>query len=164
MDYIAIGKIGAPWGLQGDVKFKIYNAESEVLNKTRLVYYKTGFSFKILKIVQLRFQDKLCLMRFENYSSPESLKALQGLELFVPLNQLPPKKKGEFYIHELIGMKVLDESGKELGVVKSVENYGSTDLLDVGLDSLIPWMPEVIVSVDEIGKVIVIKPLEGLLD
>lgn len=169
-EYIAIGKIGAPWGLKGEVKLQLYNTQSQIFKKTRFVYLKAGFAFQKLKLVNFKSQGKFFLIRLENYSSLEELKALGGLEIFVSTDQLMPKQKGEFYIYELIGMQVFDEQDQRIGELKAVENYGSADLLKIHSQDkenpkeyLIPWIPELIMKVDEEAMKIVIRRMEGLL-
>lgn len=170
-EYIAIGKIGGPWGLRGEAKLQLYNAESEVLKKTRFVYLKAGFSFRKLGLLKWKSQGKSSVIALEGYASPEAVRELLGQELFVPLKELAPKKPGEFYVHEMIGMRVEDEEGNEIGIVDSLANYGSADLLTIlsqgpgsPREILIPWIEDVIAGVDEAGRRIIVRRLEGLLD
>lgn len=170
-EYIAIGRIGAPWGLKGEAKFQLYNPESEVLKKTRLIYFKAGFCFQEYRLRGFRKQGDSFLLGLESYSSPEEIKKLQGEEVFVDCKFLPPKKNNEYFVHELVGMTAVDEEGTEWGKVLALENYGSSDLLnirkevgDILKDYLIPWIRDLILSVDEKAKKIVIRKMEGLLD
>ncbi len=170
-EFIALGKIGAPWGLKGEAKLQLYNPDSEVLKKTRLVYLKAGFSFQEYKVWNFRKQGAFFVLGLEDYSSPESIKKIQGEEIYVPLASLAPKKKGEVFVHELVGMKVFDEEENFMGEVTALENYGSTDLLNIhhedihnSKDYLIPWVPDVIVNVDEKERKIIIRRIEGLLE
>ncbi len=169
-EYIAIGKIGAPRGLKGEVRIQLYNTQSQILKKTRFIYLKAGFSFQKKKVLSFNTQGKFFFMTLENYSSPEDIKTLQGEEIFVSRDQLPLKEKNEFYVHELIGMQVCDEQGEYIGEVRGIENYGSADILKVysqvsenPKEYLIPWIPDLLVQVDEVGRKIIIRKMEGLL-
>ncbi len=170
-DYIAIAKLGGPWGLKGDAKLQIYNPQSEVLMKTRFVYLKAGFSFSKIQVHRCKRQGKSWVISLEGYDSPEKVKELLNQEVYLLSDQLAPKSAGEFYVHELIGMKVMNEQGHEMGKVHSVENYGSADLLNVKAEAsekpkeyLIPWIPDTIRKVDNEKKEIIIHLLEGLIE
>lgn len=170
-DYIAVAKLGGPWGLKGDAKLQIYNPQSQVLLKTRFVYLKAGFSFSKIQVHRCKPQGKSWVISLEGYNSPEKAKELLNQEVFLLTDQLTPKSAGEFYVHELIGMKVINEQGCEIGKVHSVENYGSADLLNVRSETsekpkeyLIPWIPDTIRKVDNEKKEIMIHPLEGLIE
>lgn len=170
-EFLAIGKMGAPRGLKGEVKVHLYNPQSEILNNARLVYTKAGFSFEPHNIEFFKVLGNARSLKLEGYSSPEAAKELGGVELYVDRKNIPPKVSGEFYIDELLGMEVVDEQGLEIGFVKSMEFYGASNILNISSqvngnskEILIPWIPEVIVSVDEKSKRIVIKRVEGLME
>ena len=170
-EYIALGKIGGPWGLKGEAKLQVYNPESEILKKTRFVYFKAGFSFSKIRVLSCRPRGKSWGIVLESYDSPEKVRELLGQEVYLRTDELSSKGKDEFYIHELIGLKVVNSEGVFLGEIRSIENYGSVDLLNIKNEAaekpkeyLIPWIPEVIQKVETDKGQIVIHVLEGLMD
>lgn len=56
---------------------------------------------------------------------------LRGTQLYIDRDALPDAEDGEYYIEDLKGMKVVDESGKDIGTVIGVENFGASDLIDI---------------------------------
>jgi 16S rRNA processing protein RimM len=79
------------------------------------------------------------------------------------LEALPP---GEFYWYQLLGLRVKTESGNFLGTLEEIMPTGSNDVFVVRRDAqevLIPATDEVVVQVDLQEKVMVIRPLKGLL-
>ena len=170
-EYIAIAKIGGPWGLKGEAKLQAYNPESENLKKTRFVYLKAGLSFSKIKVLHCKPRGKSWGIALEGYHSPEQVKELLGQELYLKRDELVAKGQDEFYIHELLGMEVMDDKGQCLGKIHSIENYGSADLLNVKLEGLekpkeflIPWIKEVIGSVDQKQGRVYLNHLEGLIE
>lgn len=170
-EYIAVGKIGGPWGLKGEAKLQVYNPESEILKKTRFIYLKAGFSFSKVRVLSCRPRGKSWGIVFDSYDSPEKVRELLGQEIYLKTSELASKSPGEFYIHELVGMKVISSEGVVLGQVQSVENYGSVDLLNIKDETaektkeyLIPWIPDVIQKVEIEKGQIVIRVLEGLIE
>ncbi|MGR3292244.1 MAG: ribosome maturation factor RimM, partial [Paracoccaceae bacterium] len=73
----------------------------------------------------------------------------------------------EYYHADLIGLQVSDTGGDSLGTVKSVQNHGAGDLLEVQLPNssstvLVPFTLAVVPMVDLRSGRIVIDPPEGL--
>ena len=80
-----------------------------------------------------------------------------------------PMKKGEYFIQDIIGLKVVDsESGACYGEVFDVASTGANDVYAVrdegGKDTWIPAIPQVIDKVDIDGGILSITPMKGLFD
>jgi 16S rRNA processing protein RimM len=72
-----------------------------------------------------------------------------------------------YFVHELIGLRVVTAEGEELGRIVDVLQPGANDVYVVegpGGEVLIPAIAEVVVSIDLPVSVMVITPLPGLLD
>jgi 16S rRNA processing protein RimM len=69
---------------------------------------------------------------------------------------LPPPKENEFYWSDLIGLKVLNREGVELGKVDSLMESGANDLLVVkgAREHLIPFIAAFVGKVDVAGGTI----------
>ena len=71
---------------------------------------------------------------------------LERSKLWIDRSALPAAADDEIYVEDLVGLPVHDTCGHHVGSVKSVENYGAGDLLDVSLTSgqniLVPYTPE----------------------
>ena len=61
----------------------------------------------------------------------EDWEALKGEKLYVPRAELPEPEEDEFYYDDLLGLKVVHVDGRALGKVKSVQNFGADDLLEL---------------------------------
>ncbi|MDX1610260.1 MAG: ribosome maturation factor RimM, partial [Halofilum sp. (in: g-proteobacteria)] len=85
--------------------------------------------------------------------------ALRHAEISVPVEELPEPADGEWYWHELIGLRVETSDGTVLGRVDHLLETGANDVLVVrnGRERLIPWIPdEVIRAIDpEDGRMVV---------
>ncbi|KAH6825580.1 hypothetical protein C2S53_017552 [Perilla frutescens var. hirtella] len=127
------------------------------------------------------------IVKFENIDSMEEAQKLVGSVILVRDDDRPPLEEGEFYTHDLIGMRViLKESGEPVGTVVNVFNSGASDLLHVKLNSSrkipdqignsktgegdsgpLAWVPfvEAIVPTVDMGKrEMLITPPKGLLE
>ncbi len=158
-DKIAVGKILGPWGLKGEVKFLLYNPGSEILFKTRQIFFLSGFVFESHTLNSIRKQGRSLLLQLKGIGSPEDASDLKGKEVWVSKEFLPVSKEGEYYFQELVGFKVVDLEGKEFGEIVSFANYGASDLLVVkqgNAEYLVPYVEGWVEKVIEKEKKIIV--------
>jgi len=70
-------------------------------------------------------------MRSPEITTREQAVALKGTQLFVPRELLPEPEEDEFYYADLIGLEVKTTTGKRLGVVRAVHDFGAGDMLEI---------------------------------
>jgi len=165
---VIIGTLAGAHGLRGEVRFNSYLAGNLDLSKVReLTLVLPGSHPEQRRLTGVRIVPKGFLLTFEGIESREEAEKLKGAEVLVDSRLLPPAGEGEYYWHDLIGLKVETVEGKPVGIVKGLAPGGGQDLLVVDMGSretLIPAVEPIIVSVDiEKGRIVVDAP-EGLLD
>jgi 16S rRNA processing protein RimM len=106
--------------------------------------------------------------RLPDISSKEQADALRGTKLFARRDQLPSLPDDEYYHTDLIGLKVYDTGGALMGSVKSVQNHGADDLLELQLagsstTTFLPFTMAAVPTVDLAAGRIVADPPEGVL-
>ncbi|HET7839087.1 MAG TPA: ribosome maturation factor RimM [Rectinemataceae bacterium] len=132
-DRIAIGRLGAPKGVRGDLKVHSYSGESEhflALKEVELA--STGLVERRLRLKVLRVEGEgaSLTMAFEGYPSPEAARVLTGMDIMVGPEGIAPLRKNEWYISDLVGLAVVAE-GREVGRVLSVLEGGPEPWLEV---------------------------------
>lgn len=91
----------------------------------------------------------------------------RGVYLAVPYEELPALSADEYYLHDLIGLRVEDERGRELGSVSEVYEGSADPLLAVeteGRERFIPFRREFVVEVDLDAGLLRVTLPKGLLD
>lgn len=107
------------------------------------------------------------LAKFEDMNSLEQVEPLVGLEIYLPLSELPQLEDDQYYYHELIGFEVIDENLGLIGPVQIIYDLETQDLLGVthkGKEVLIPIQDGIIQKVDKAAKKVYCQLPEGLLD
>jgi 16S rRNA processing protein RimM len=107
------------------------------------------------------------LMKFEDLNSLDQVEHLVGLEIYLPLTELPQLEEDQYYYHELIGFEVIDENLGLIGPVQIIYDLETQDLLGVthkGKEVLIPIQDGIIKKVDKAAKKVYCQLPEGLLD
>lgn len=167
-DRVLIARIGAAHGIRGEVRVKAFTADPADIDAYGPLESADGRRFEVtgLRPVSGPASDML-VVRFKGVGDRNMAEALNGLELFIPRDRLPPASEDEYYHADLIGLAASTVSGEELGTVIGVHNYGAGDLLEIapsrGETLLIPFTRAVVPHVDLAGARLTIDPPDGLL-
>lgn len=159
---ILLARIGAAQGIKGEVRVKPFG-EADMLDQYGKLETSDG---RKLKITRMRVQKNMIVVKFEGVNSRNEAEILNGLDLFVDRKKLPPPDENEFYVSDLIGLKVVDGTEAEIGTVKDVPNFGAGDMLEIepfggGSTFYLPFTEAVVPEIDfEIGKITVTPPEE----
>ena len=146
--------------MRGEVRIKAFTENPRAIGRYGPVEDETGArKFK----VTVRGETKgLVIARLDGVADRDQAEALKGLRLYVPRDKLPKPKRGEWYIADLIGLAAEDTGGTPLGRVKSVQNFGAGDVIEIerqdGTTEFLPFTKQVVPEVDVAGGKIVIDP------
>ena len=165
-DYLAVGFLRRPHGVRGEVLMSVYTDFPERLQPGVTLY--VGEDYRQMRLTGVRHHNRGLLVRFEGLETPEEAGRLRNTWVFVRADDRPPLPEGEYYFHQLLGLKVQTGDGALLGVVHEILETGANDVLIVrnedGDEALIPFIEPVIVRVDLEAGELEIDPLPGLLD
>lgn len=118
-------------------------------------------------IDHILLKDKnFVFLKIEGVDDGDTADRLVGKNLYLPLDVLPEPGEGEYYLHELPGMEVIDSTQGLLGCAEQVLDYSNNPLLQLwygGSEVLIPLNPQFIERVDRREKKIYVTLPEGLL-
>ncbi|TDE37429.1 ribosome maturation factor RimM [Antarcticimicrobium sediminis] len=162
---VCVGAIGGAFGVRGELRLKSFCAVPEDIEGYAPLSTEDGTRSFTVRLTG-RTTNGLTA-RLGGVDSKEAADALRGMRLFAPRERLPALPDDEYYHADLIGVEVLDTGGTVLGHVKSVQNHGASDLLEIaapGTNStvLLPFTREAVPTVDlEAGRIIA-DPPDGL--
>ena len=119
------------------------------------------------KIQGARIQGGTVLLKLEDIGDRDTAAALRGAEVEVPTQDAVSLPKGQFYWHQVIGLRVEDATSHEpLGEVTDIIETGANDVYIVrGTrgEILVPAIKDVIKQIDPESGVMLIQPLPGML-
>ncbi|MDF1726739.1 MAG: ribosome maturation factor RimM [Sulfitobacter sp.] len=164
-DLICVGIIVGSYGVRGEIRLKSYCAVPEDIETYSPLHSEAGtpYHIAILRPVKSGFAA-----RCAEVSTKEEADALRGTRLFAQRDQLPALPDDEFYHADLIGLEVYDTGGVLLGRVKTVQNHGADDLLELQLagnsaTTFLPFTRAAVPTVDLAAGRIVADPPLGIL-
>ncbi len=154
-DFLAVAKLGAARGLDGSLRLVSYSGAYSHIEAVReiLVGGEAGLADATsMRIKRVNVGGWGASIVFEGYETPEAARKLVGRELFLPRSEACPKGEGEYYIADLVGMRVTVD-GRLIGSISAVIEGNADDLLEVrkmdGTTSLVPFRKEFVGTVDE---------------
>lgn len=164
---ICLGKITQPHGVKGLVKVMCYADDPQLLHDRPLFTSETGQNTITLNMKNS--MGKYWLAAADNITSRDDADTLRQTKLWVTKDILPDiDDEDEYYIEDLIGMKVKTENGDDAGVVLALQNYGAGDLLEIKPPAnesyYLPFTKECVPHIDSAtGEVTIAPPtdLEG---
>lgn len=110
----------------------------------------------------------LMRVRFEEIEDADAARRLVGKKVFLPLHQLPALEGKQFYFHEVIGWKAIDENNRTIGSILDVLDRGPQELLlvksAVGKEIYLPLADDFLLEVDRAKRELKLVVPEGLLD
>ncbi|HEY8615262.1 ribosome maturation factor RimM [Phenylobacterium sp.] len=160
---ILVGRVAGAFGVKGDVRITSYTADPMALLEYRTLQREDGSA--ALTLTSGRPDKAGVVARAVEIETREQAEALRGLKLFIPRDALPEPEEDEFYVTDLIGLSVETPEGEPLGRIRTVQDFGAGDLLEVQPpEGASWWLPFTREAVPEVrladGKVVAIKPEE----
>ncbi|HWS74370.1 MAG TPA: ribosome maturation factor RimM [Quisquiliibacterium sp.] len=153
-DLIAVGRVVDAYGLRGWVKVEPYNApEESVLRSCRRWWLPDGSS---VAVERARQHGASIVCKPAGCGDREAALAFKGLELRASRSEFPAAGTDEFYWVDLVGCRVVNREGVDLGEVDSVTDHGAHAILVVrdaqAVERLIPFVDAYVGEVDLAGR------------
>lgn len=169
--HLVVGTVRKPHGVRGELQVALdTDRPAQVFRSGRALAVgdaagkPTGRTATVAK--SRPFKEGL-LLQLEECADRDAADAMRGATFLIPLDEAAPAGADEVPYHLLVGSAVL-AGGRNIGTVKEVVATGGADLLVVrrpgASDALIPFVREVVRSIDPDRREVVIDPPEGLLE
>jgi len=157
---VCIARIGAAHGIHGAVRLWTFTSDPlAVKDYGPLMTADGGRSFELTALRQAR---GFLVVNFKGVTTREAAEGLNGTELHVARERLPPAGMREYYHTDLIGLAAVTLQNEPIGRVVAVHNYGAGDILEIappqGPTLLLPFTDQVVPEVDLAGGRVVIDP------
>ncbi|MBC2035518.1 ribosome maturation factor RimM [Listeria booriae] len=166
-----VGKIVNTHGLMGEVRVisqTDFADERFVPGNELFLFAKNSKKPEKLVIKTHRKHKNFDLLTFEGIVGINNVERMKEGMLKVPESQLGDLEENEFYFHEIIGCEVYTEEGELLGTIREILTPGANDVWVVQQkgekDKLVPYIADVVTSVNIADKKITISVMEGLFD
>ncbi|MBB5045564.1 16S rRNA processing protein RimM [Rhodopseudomonas rhenobacensis] len=160
---ICVARIGAPHGVRGAVKLWPFTADPLAVLDYGPLSTKDGK--RSFEVETAREAKGHLVATLQGVVSREDAERLNGIELYIDRDQLPPPEEGEYYHADLIGLAAVNAADEPIGKVLAIHNFGAGDIIEIaplqGPTLLLPFTNAVVPTVDiAAGRVVIELPAE----
>lgn len=157
--YIEAGKIVNTHGVRGEVKIQVWLDSPEFLKKFKTVYIEN----KAVKLISGRVHKGFLIAVLDGIEDVNAAMCYKNKTVYIDRNdaKLP---KGAYFLQDIIGAEVVDESGAKIGVLEDILETPASDVYVVRgeTEHLIPAVDEFIISTDAEKGIITVRLIEGM--
>lgn len=173
-EHVIVGRIRKPHGIRGAVIVEpITDAPAAIFSAGRRVLVGTAVGDLAedgaeLTIVRARLgPNGGFITEFVGLADRGTAERWRDRYLLLPVAEIEPPEDGQVFLHELIGMRVDQETGESVGEVLEVYELPQGLTLEVRWREatvMLPFRDEFLVSMDRVERRIVMRLPEGMLD
>ena len=157
---IEAGRIVNTHGVQGEVKIEVWLDSPRFFNSFKRLVLDSGEEIKVLSS---RAHKGFAITKLEGAADVNAAMRLKGKTVLVRREDaaLP---RGAFFLQDIIGARVIDEAGHEIGTLTEVMETPASNVYVVRgeTEHLIPVVPEFIKKTDADAGVVTVHLIEGM--
>jgi len=166
---VKVGFIQKPHGIHGELVIRFQEEYYETLEECPTLFLEIDHLLVPFFIAEqgLRFKSgESVITQLDWVDTDKKAKALCGMSVYIDQNDVVESEL-EMSAHALIGFMLIDEELGVIGEIDQVHDYSGNVLLSVeyqGKEALVPLNEDLIVSIDEDNREIVLSIPEGLFN
>ena len=165
-DLLKVGVITTTHGVRGEVKVYPTTDEPERFLDLEYVLLDTGKELRRLDIKNVRFFKNLVILKFDGIDNINDVEKYRQCKLFVDREHAVALEEDEYFMTDLIGLRVEKEDGTELGTLTEIIPTGANDVYVVtGQEKkewLFPAIKECIMKIDIPTGRMVVRMMKGM--
>jgi len=163
---LEVGRVSKAHGITGELRIVPHWESSDALEQVNEVWLTLKDKRSAYQVERARAVPRAYLVKLRGVDDRNAAEALHGATVSVPRSVLPPLEPGEYYLVDLIGLKVSGPEG-EIGEVTGIVSHPTVDVIVLRLTDGTtaeqplsePWLSRV----DIVARQVVLNSLDGLM-
>jgi 16S rRNA processing protein RimM len=167
-DYVDIGQITRPHGIKGDLRVRPLTDDPNRYHLLKRIFLShddvNRFPFQVTSV---KIGRQVIILHLQGIDSCDKAESWRKALVQIPRTECLPLPQGQHYHFELIGLEVVTVTGEKIGHITSIESYPANDIFVVHKDDrefLIPYITDIVKKIDIENGILIVNPIEGLLD
>ena len=164
---LQVGVITQPHGVRGEVKVFPTTDDPVRFKKLKKVILDTGKEKLDLEVEHVKFFKQFVIVKFKEFDNINDIECYKRCSLLVTRENAVPLEEDEYFVADMIGMKVITEDGTEFGTLSDVMETGANDVYVIDSkehgEVLMPAIKECVLSVDMESGIITVHLMSGLI-
>jgi 16S rRNA processing protein RimM len=169
-DRIAVGVIRKAHGVRGEASIEPWTDSLDRFDDLDAVTLVSPDDTKTreTRVESVRMHAGRALLKFAGVETPEDVQTLRGWSVEIPETQARQLEEDEYFLHDLVGLTLIDAEGKDRGVVTDAYEGGGGILLSVkradGKEFEVPFAAQLCTEIDLEAKRMIVTLPEGIED
>ena len=164
---LQVGVITQPHGVRGEVKVFPTTDDPVRFKKLKKVILDTGKEKLDLEVEHVKFFKQFVIVKFKEFDNINDIERYKRWPLLVTRENAVPLEEDEYFVADMIGMKVITEDGTEFGTLSDVMETGANDVYVIDSkehgEVLMPAIKECVLNVDMESGIITVHLMNGLI-
>lgn len=164
---LQVGVITQPHGVRGEVKIFPTTDDPVRFKKLKKVILDTGKEKLDLEVEHVKFFKQFVIVKFKEFDNINDIERYKRCPLLVTRENAVPLEEDEYFVADMIGMKVITEDGTEFGTLSDVMETGANDVYVIDSkehgEVLMPAIKECVLNVDMESGIITVHLMNGLI-
>ena len=164
---LQVGVISSTHGVRGEVKVFPTTDDVTRFRQLKKVYLDTGREMLPLEIQNVKFFKQFVIVKFKEFDNINDIERYKRCPLLVTRENAVPLEEDEYFVADMIGMKVITEDGIEFGTLSDVMETGANDVYVIDSkehgEVLMPAIKECVLNVDMESGIITVHLMNGLI-
>lgn len=165
-NYLQVGIITSTHGIKGEVKVFPTTNDAKRFTKLKTAYIDLGTEKMEIHIEQVKFFKKMVILKFKEFQDINEVERFKSKSILVSRDNAVKLEKDEYFIADLIDIRVKTDENEDLGILTDVLETGANDVYVVttkeNKEILIPAIKDCILEVDIEERTMLVHLLEGL--
>ncbi len=166
--YLQVGAITSTHGIKGEVKVFPTTDDPSRYDDLDEVFLDTGKELLTLHIANVKYFKQYVIVKFKEFSDINEIEQYKGKDIYVDREHAVDLEEDEYFVADLLGLKVVTDDGTELGELTDVMFLpNANDVYQVttedGSEILIPAIEDCILDIDLEEEIMTVHLLEGLV-
>ena len=164
---LQVGVITQPHGVRGEVKVFPTTDDPVRFKKLKKVILDTGKEKLDLEVEHVKFFKQFVIVKFKEFDNINDIERYKRCPLLVTRENAVLLEEDEYFVADMIGMKVITEDGTEFGTLSDVMETGANDVYVIDSkehgEVLMPAIKECVLNVDMESGIITVHLMNGLI-
>lgn len=167
-DMFRIGVIASTHGLKGEVKVFPTTDDINRFKSLKKCYIRTKTGDMEMEKASCKFFKNMAIISFKGFEDINLIEKYKGCDIYVDRENAVALEEDEYYIADAIGSRIVDEDGKDIGILDDVMQTGANDVFVVktpeGKEILMPVISDCVLDMDLENQIITVRLMKGMLD
>ena len=166
--FLAIGKVVKAFGVRGEIVVRSFADSPSRFERLKSVFIGPDeATAREIRVEGVRVEARGVRLKLAGTDDRTAAEKFAGTLVFVDGKNRVKPPRGRFFVHEVVGLRVLDETGRVVGAVREVLKLPAQDVYVIerhGRDILVPAVKEFVQEIDPVAGVMRVRLIEGMVE